>query len=122
MCNAGRILHHLRYNLSRPETTVAIVGYQAPGSLGRKLVERQPYVSIFGERIAVKADVRTLGGFSAHAGQTDLLRWIEPMTSGRVRVFLTHGEAKGRKSLTNQLRDRYRIKAESPEMDSEVTL
>jgi Cft2 family RNA processing exonuclease len=60
MCNAGRILHHLKNNLWRPETIVAIVGYQAPGSLGRKLVEHQPFVRILGERIAVKAEVRTL--------------------------------------------------------------
>jgi metallo-beta-lactamase family protein len=75
-----------------------------------------------GERIAVKADVRTLGGFSAHAGQSDLLRWIEPMASGRVRVFLAHGEAKGRKPLAGLLRDRFRIKAEMPEMGAEVTI
>jgi len=122
MCNAGRILHHLKYNLWRPETTVAIVGYQAPGSLGRRLVEKQPCVSIFGERIAVKAEVRTLGGFSAHAGQTDLLRWLEPMASERVRVFLTHGEAKGRKPLAKLLRDRYCVKAEMPGMDAKVTI
>ena len=122
MCNAGRILHHLKYNLWRPETTVAIVGFQASGSLGRKLVEHQPYVSIFGQRIAVKAEVRTLGGFSAHAGQSDLVRWIQPMASGRVRVFLVHGEAKGRKPLAKLLRDRFQIKAETPAMDQEVTL
>jgi metallo-beta-lactamase family protein len=122
MCNAGRILHHLKYNLWRPETTVAIVGFQAPGSLGRRLVERQPYVSIFGERIAVKAQVRTLGGFSAHAGQTDLLRWIEPMAKNRVRVFLTHGEAKGRKPLARLLRERFGIKAETPGLDDDVTI
>jgi metallo-beta-lactamase family protein len=122
MCNAGRILHHLKYNLWRPETTVAIVGYQAPGSLGRRLVERQPYVSIFRDRIAVKAAVRTLGGFSAHAGQSDLLRWIEPMASDRVRVFLTHGEEKGRKPLAKLLRERYQIKPELPEIEDEVTL
>jgi metallo-beta-lactamase family protein len=122
MCNAGRILHHLKHNLWRPETTVAIVGYQAPGSLGRKLVERQPFVSIFGERIAVKAEVHTLGGFSAHAGQTDLLRWIEPMASARVRVCLTHGEAKGRKPLAARLQDRFHIKAEMPEMESTIEI
>jgi metallo-beta-lactamase family protein len=122
MCNAGRILHHLKYNLWRPETTVAIVGYQAPGSLGRRLVERQPFVSIFGERIAVKADVHTLGGFSAHAGQSDLLRWVAPMASGRARVILTHGEAKGREPLARLLRDRFRIKAEMPDMGSHITI
>ena len=73
MCNAGRILHHLKQNLWKPDTHVMIVGYQSHESLGRRLVEGQKLVSIHGEKVAVKAQVHTLGGFSAHAGQTDLL-------------------------------------------------
>jgi len=76
MCNAGRILHHFRHNLWRPETSVVIVGYQGDGTLGRRLVEGAKTVSIFGEKIAVKARIHMLGGLSAHAGQTDLLRWL----------------------------------------------
>ncbi|HAV61179.1 MAG TPA: MBL fold hydrolase, partial [Verrucomicrobiales bacterium] len=75
MCHAGRILHHLRNHLWQPETTVIIVGYQAHGTLGRRLVEGEKVVKIFGEEVAVKASVHSLGGFSAHAGQTDLLKW-----------------------------------------------
>src|SRR5512137_2812104 len=76
MCNAGRIVHHLKQNLWKPDTHVLIVGYQSRESLGRRLVEGQKLVSIHGEKVAVKAQVHTLGGFSAHAGQTDLLKWF----------------------------------------------
>jgi metallo-beta-lactamase family protein len=79
MCTGGRILHHFRHGLARPQTTVIIVGYQSYGSLGRMLVDRKPAVSIFGERIPVRASVHTFGGLSGHAGQKDLLQWIEPL-------------------------------------------
>ena len=69
-----------------------IVGYQSQGSLGRRLVEGEPLVSIHGEKIAVKAQIHTLGGFSAHAGQTDLLPGSSAITPSKPRVVLTHGE------------------------------
>ena len=93
MCSAGRILHHLKQNLWKPSTSVIIVGYQGRGTLGRLLVEGAEEVSIFGEKIVVKAGVHTLGGFSAHAGQTDLLTWfssvVRPMDSGSRRACTT---------------------------------
>jgi metallo-beta-lactamase family protein len=122
MCNAGRILHHLKYNLWRPETSVAIVGYQAPGSLGRRLVEGARVVSIFGEKVVVRANVHTLGGFSAHAGQSDLLRWFEPLAAAHPRVFLTHGEARARQPLAQLLRERYTLTAEMPGLEQTVVL
>jgi len=70
MCSAGRILPHLKQDVWKPETFVLMVGYQAHGTVGRRLVDGATHVKIFGETIAVKATVRTLGGFSAHAGQT----------------------------------------------------
>src|SRR4029434_1652787 len=85
MCNAGRILHHLKANLWKPDTHLLIVGFQAHGSLGRKLVDGEKVVRIFGEKIAVKAQVHSLGGFSAHAGQTDLLRWFSSIASAKPR-------------------------------------
>jgi len=114
MCNAGRILHHLKQNLWRPETWVVIVGYQGPGSLGRQLVDGKKMVSVLGERVAVQAQVRTLGGFSAHAGQADLLRWFGGMAASGPRVILTHGEERGREALAAQLKQRHGIEAERP--------
>jgi metallo-beta-lactamase family protein len=114
MCNAGRILHHLKQNLWRPETVVLIVGYQAHGSLGRMLVEGVDRVKIFGERIAVKAKVHALGGFSAHAGQTDLLRWFEPLAENRPRVILTHGEDKGRNGLCAAIKSKHGLDCDLP--------
>ena len=114
MCNAGRILHHLKLNLWRPETDVVIVGFQAEGTLGRQLVEGARLVSIFGEKIAVKARVHTLGGFSAHAGQDDLLRWFDQIAPTQPQVILTHGEAKGRDALGALLLERYQLPVKKP--------
>lgn len=122
MCNAGRILHHLRQNLWKPETRVLIVGYQSEGTLGRQLVEGAKHVSIFGEKVMVRARVHTLGGFSAHAGQTDLLAWFDCLAGSRPRVFLTHGEPRGREGLARQIRDRYRLEAALPELGEVLEL
>jgi len=122
MCNGGRILHHLKYNLWRPETAVLIVGFQAAGTLGRELVEGRPTVRIFGEPIAVRASVHTLGGFSAHAGQTDLLRWFGAMAASRPRVVLCHGEDSARQALAAKLREQYQIEATLPGLGESVTL
>jgi metallo-beta-lactamase family protein len=114
MCNAGRILHHLKENLMKPETHVLIVGYQGRGSLGRRLVEKEPEVRIHGEVIPVKAQVHTLGGFSAHAGQKDLLAWFDHLAPSKPRVVLTHGEDGPRQALANQIQQRYKLKSTLP--------
>jgi metallo-beta-lactamase family protein len=116
MCTGGRILHHFRYNLARPTTTVLIVGYQGHGSLGRLLVDRKPSVSIFGEKIPVRASVHTFGGLSGHAGQSDLVRWLGSLASAKPRVFLTHGEARGRDPLRRIIQDRYNLNVDCPDM------
>jgi len=116
MCNGGRILHHLKQNLWKDSTSVLIVGYQGEGTLGRRLVDRDKVVSIFGEKIAVKATIHTLNGFSAHAGQTELLRWAGQMKSSRPRFFLTHGEARGREPLAQLIKDRCGLPVELPAM------
>jgi metallo-beta-lactamase family protein len=122
MCNAGRILHHLKAHLWKPSTHVIIVGYQGPGSLGRMLVDGADTVKIFGESVAVKAKVHTLGGFSAHAGQTDLVGWLEPASRSRPRLVLTHGEDRARKPLAKLIEQRYGIKPILPGMGDAVVL
>jgi metallo-beta-lactamase family protein len=114
MCTGGRILHHFRHNLARPETTVLMVGYQSSGSLGRLLVDGKKSVSIFGERIPVRATTHTFGGLSGHAGQTDLLRWFDSMAATRPRVVLTHGEDRGRQPLGELIASRYGVPVEYP--------
>ncbi len=105
MANGGRVLHHLRHNLSRPECHVLIVGFQAPGTLGRQLVDRQPEVRIHGQRVRVAAQVHTLGGLSAHGDQAQLLRWYDNFRN-RPPVFLVHGEVPAAEALAVKLRER----------------
>jgi metallo-beta-lactamase family protein len=122
MCNAGRILHHLKANLWKPDTHVLIVGYQGDGSLGRRLVNGEKLVSIHGEKIAVKAQVHTLGGFSAHAGQTDLLTWFSAIAPSKPRVVLTHGENEPRRILAQKIQQRFNLKSALPEMGETIEL
>ncbi len=122
MCNAGRILHHLKANLWKPDTHVLIVGYQGEGSLGRRLVEGEKIVSIHGEKIAVKAKIHTLGGFSAHAGQTDLLNWFSALAPGKPRLILTHGEDEPRQILAEKIRQRFKLNSIMPKMGDTIEL
>jgi metallo-beta-lactamase family protein len=91
MCDGGRIRHHLKHRLSNPHTTVLFVGYQASGTLGRRLVDGASSVRIMGNEIPVRAQIITLGGFSAHAGQTALVKWLAHFQL-TPRVYLVHGE------------------------------
>jgi metallo-beta-lactamase family protein len=122
MCTAGRILHHLRQNLGSPQTHVLIVGYQARGSLGRLLVDGAKKVNIFGEPIAVKAQIHTLGGFSAHAGQTDLLKWFEVIAPVKPRVILTHGENGPRTALAKLITQRHGLNPLLPALQEVIEL
>ena len=122
MCNAGRILHHLKQNLWKPDTHVLIVGYQSRDSLGRRLVEGDKLVSIHGEKVAVKAQIHTLGGFSAHAGQTDLLTWFSAIAPGKPRVILTHGEDRQREALAKKIQQRFKLSSHLPKMGETIEL
>ncbi|MSU48930.1 MAG: MBL fold metallo-hydrolase [Opitutus sp.] len=122
MCNAGRILHHLRHNVGNPATQVLIVGFQGRGTIGRQLVDGANEIFLFGERIAVRARVHTLGGFSAHAGQTDLMKWFAPLASSKPRVVLTHGEDGPRQALAGVLAARHGLTAVLPALGESITL
>lgn len=93
------------------------MGYQSRESLGRRLVEGEQQVSIHGEKVAVRAQIHTLGGFSAHAGQTDLLHWFSTVAPSKPRVVLTHGEDGPRQALARKLKEQYRIHAALPGMN-----
>jgi len=105
MCNGGRITHHLKHNLDREETQVLITGYQANGSLGRRLVNGQETVRIHGQTIPVRATIHTLGGLSAHGDQDDLARWYECMEN-RPPVYLVHGEIEAQEDFSKYLAGR----------------
>jgi metallo-beta-lactamase family protein len=122
MCNAGRILHHLRHNLSNPHTSVMITGYQGKGTLGRKLIEGAKTIRIFGEEIAVNAEIHSLNGLSAHAGQSDLLRWFDAMASSKPRLVLSHGEDRARIPLAELINKKYGIQAVLPEYGEVIEL
>ncbi len=122
MCNGGRILHHLRANLWKPGTHVLIVGYQGHGSLGRQLVDGAKEVKMFGEKIAVKATIHTLGGFSAHAGMTDLMHWFDVIAPSKPRVVLTHGEDDQRAALARLIQRRHRLPSKLPKMGETIEL
>ena len=92
MCTGGRIKHHLIANITRPESTVAFVGYQARGTLGRVIVEKADRVRILGKQYPVRASIENIGGFSAHADKNELLRWVEGFKKPPGKIFVIHGE------------------------------
>lgn len=107
MCDAGRIKHHLKHNLWRKECSVVIVGFQAEGTLGRKIVDGAKWVRILGEDITVAADVYTIGGLSAHADRDDLLAWAGNFRTPPGRVCVAHGEESVSLGFAQTLRDRF---------------
>lgn len=106
MCTAGRIKHHLRHNLGRPECSVLITGFQAQGTLGRRLVDGASRVRIFGHEVPVRASVHTVGGLSAHADRRALLDWTANFERPPVQTFVVHGEDTAAQALAAKLRER----------------
>ena len=106
MCDAGRIRHHLKHNLWRPECAVVFVGYQAEGSLGRRLLNGVGSVKLFGEEIAVRARIVNFHGLSSHADRDGLLRWIEHFSPRPRQVFVVHGDQEVTEVYANTLREK----------------
>jgi metallo-beta-lactamase family protein len=104
MAEAGRIQHHLKNNIEDARNTILIVGWQAPNTLGRRLVQRAPVVRIFGREYRRKAEVVTLTGFSGHADQPDLLDWVRGFQQRPEKIFVVHGEPEGAEALAARLR------------------
>ncbi len=107
MCDAGRIKYHLRENLSRSECSVLIAGFQAAGTLGRRLVDGARLVRIFGEPVPVKARIYTVGGLSAHADQAALLQWLGGFHQAPGKLFIVHGEAGASADFAEAVRQRF---------------
>lgn len=107
MADAGRILHHLKHNLWRPESSVLLVGYQSPGSLGRRLTEGVKRVKIMGEEISVKAKIYNLEGFSAHADQDQLTNWLAHLQKPPSNIFIVHGEAEMSEAFSGIIKEKF---------------
>lgn len=124
MCNAGRIKHHLRHNIWRPGASIVFVGYQAVGTPGRKIVERAGKITLFGEDVEVAARIYTINGFSAHAGQRQLLEWLKPLASGpaKPQIVLVHGEEKAQRTLADLIRDQFGLTPLMPDYLEEMVL
>jgi metallo-beta-lactamase family protein len=105
MCESGRILHHLKHHIEDPRSTILIVGYQAEGTLGRRLVEKRPEVRILGQSLKVKAEIVVLNGLSAHADHGDLLRSLTPLAKSAKQVRLVHGDPDRSEALAVALRE-----------------
>ncbi len=122
MCEAGRIRHHLKHNLWRPECTILFVGYQAVGTLGRSIVEGAREVRLFGEHIQISAQIRQLVGMSGHADKEGLIDWISAFEEKPKRVFVVHGEDSVCASFVECLRVEHGQKAHAPYSGTEFDL
>jgi metallo-beta-lactamase family protein len=122
MATGGRILHHLRQRLPDPKSTILFVGYQAEGTRGRHLQQGAKEIKMFGQMIPVRARIRTLDGFSAHADQAETLRWLQGFERAPQRTFIIHGEPKAANSLAQVMRERLKWNVEIPAYGDRVEL
>lgn len=122
MCEVGRIKHHLKHNLYRPECTVLFVGYQATGTLGEKIQTGADVVKIFGEEIAVKAEIEYLDAFSGHADRDGLLEFIDKMQDKPKNIFINHGEFISQQVLKNYITEKFNIPVTIPNYEDTYTI
>ena len=122
MCEVGRIKHHLKHNIWNPKNTILFVGYQAPGTLGRKIVDGSKTVKIFGEDISVNARIEYIEGYSGHADQEGLLNFVYSFLKKPAHIFLVHGEQEGQKELKQKIQETTQIPVTIPEFGETYTL
>ncbi|MDD3364181.1 MAG: MBL fold metallo-hydrolase [Syntrophomonas sp.] len=122
MCDAGRIKYHLKYNLWRPECTILFVGYQAVGTLGRRILEGEKLVNIHSEKVAVKANIQNIDAYSAHADQNGLMSWLKNFNKGLKTLFLVHGEEKSQQVLADLIRKELGLHVVIPNLLDEIEL
>lgn len=122
MCDVGRIKHHLKHNLWNPNSTILFVGYQAPGTLGAKIVNAAKTVKIFGEEVAVKARIEYIEGYSGHADQEWLLNFVYSFIKKPKHIFLVHGEPEGQEILKEKIEETTHIPVTIPSYEETYTL
>jgi metallo-beta-lactamase family protein len=122
MMEAGRVLHHLRNNIEDPRNTILITGFQAPYTLGRKILDHQPEVPIFGEPMTLRAEVVSLEELSGHADEHELIEWMRPFAKGLKKVFLVHGETAPGAALAALITKEYGIEAHMPARGETVSI
>lgn len=122
MCTGGRIKHHLKNNIDRPESTLLFVGYQAVGTLGRIILEGNNPIRLFGEEHEVNARIEKISGFSAHADQTELMRWLGSINKPPRRVFVTHGEPKAANAFRDLLAKQTGWSCTVPDYQQQIAL
>lgn len=122
MCTGGRVKHHLVNNIERPESTIMFVGYQAIGTLGRRIIQGEKQVRILGEKRQVKAKVVQIHGFSAHADRDELLGWLSSLKNHPKKIFVVHGEAESAKAFGKYIHEKTGWEVMVPEYKDEVVL
>ncbi|MEA4926804.1 MAG: MBL fold metallo-hydrolase [Syntrophomonadaceae bacterium] len=122
MCDAGRIKYHLKYNLWRPECTILFVGYQAIGTLGRRIMDGEKLVTIHGDQLVVKADIQNIEAYSAHADQIGLITWLRNFKQKPKTVFLVHGEEKVQPVLADLIHKEFNLQVVIPNWLDEIEL
>lgn len=115
MCTAGRVLHHLKHNIWKSNTHVLFVGYQARGTLGRRIIEGAKKITILGTTLQVNAHIHTVGGLSAHADLDEMLAWLGFYEESKPEVFLVHGDPEACEAFSGHIRDRYSLRAHIPD-------
>lgn len=122
MCTGGRIKHHLVNNISRPESTILFIGYQARGTLGRRIVEGNKEVRILGQPRRVRARIEQMDGFSAHADRDELMKWLSAFKTPPRQVFVTHGESEVTEKFCGYIKEKTGWKATAPTYKSQVII
>lgn len=122
MCTAGRIKHHLKHNLWRKESSIVFVGYQANGTLGRRIKDGEKVVKIFGEEIQVNAKICSLEGFSGHADKEGIIRWIKSFKNRPKKIFVVHGEEEATEEISRKIEVELKIKNHIPELGETLSI
>ncbi|MBA7478454.1 hypothetical protein ES707_13877 [subsurface metagenome] len=122
MCTAGRIKHHLKHNLWRKESSIVFVGYQAKGTLGRRIKDGEKVVKIFGEEIRANAKIYSLEGFSGHADREGIIRWIKSFRNKPQKIFVVHGEEEATEEISRKIEEELKIKTHIPELGETLSI